>query len=428
MVHASGGDPVGTPGHHYDGDSAAPAGADPGRVHPVQRARHITPLLDIPHLHRPELLAAATCASRTDAPSGTDGAGGGFASELNERVDARLDPETMATAYRRLHRKGAVVACWYAASYLMILAASGWVTGIVACVSLGLAMAAVGFNIQHDANHNAFFPSRGSKRLTNANRAAGWSIHAIGASSQRWIDGHVMVHHSAPNVVGKDHDIELRPFARLAPAQTRHSWHRLQHLYLWPLYGFTAISIIVADVVSTVAESFTGDRHGRRPTARDYSILMVTKTVFIAVMLGLPLLFHPWWIVAIGATAVLALTGVLLGVVFQLAHAVTEAAFCEAANRPDARWHEWQVRSSVDFCHGNGPTARLITWYIGGLNYQTEHHLFPRLPHTTYPTVAPNVEATCAEFEIPYRVQPSLRFALRSHYRHVRQLGRPLVP
>jgi linoleoyl-CoA desaturase len=83
------------------------------------------------------------------------------------------------------------------------------------------------------------------------------------------------------------------------------------------------------------------------------------------------------------------------------------------------------VRTSVDFCHGDSLGERLLTWYIGGLNYQTEHHLFPRLPHTAYPVVAPVVAATCAEFAVPYHVQPSLGIAIRSHYRHVRRLGRP---
>ena len=332
----------------------------------------------------------------------------------------------LALAYRRLHRKAAVIATWYLLSYVLMLTATGWIEGTVACISLAFAMAAVGFNIQHDANHNAFFPAGGSKRLPAGNRNAGWTIHAIGASSSRWIDGHVFAHHGSPNVVGKDADIELRPFARLAPSQAHHPWHRLQHLYLWPLYGFTAVSIIVADVVCTITESFTGDRRGRRPTAHDYLVLMVTKSIFLAAMLGVPLLLHPAWVVAIGATAVLTITGVLLGVVFQLAHAVTEASFCEDGDRPEGRWHEWQVRTSVDFCHGGGAGERALTWFIGGLNYQTEHHLFPRLPHTAYPMVASVVADVCTEHSIRHHVQPNLGLALRSHYRHVRQLGRPL--
>jgi len=185
---------------------------------------------------------------------------------------------------------------------------------------------------------------------------------------------------------------------------------------------------MVADVIGVISQSVSGDRLGKRPTFGDYTVLLLTKAAFVFAMVVVPLLLHPWWIVVLGISLTLAIAGLLLGVVFQLAHAVEQAEFRTSDELPAVGWHEWQVRSTVDFCHGRGPVARMVTWYTGGLNYQTEHHLFPRLPHTTYPTVAPIVEATCAEFEIPYRVQPSLRFALRSHYRHVRQLGRPLVP
>lgn len=61
---------------------------------------------------------------------------------------------------------------------------------------------------------------------------------------------------------------------------------------------------------------------------------------------------------------------------------------------------------------------------LGGLNYQIEHHLFPRLPHTLYPTIAPIVERNCRRYGVRYTVQPSLRVALRSHSRHLRALGR----
>ena len=155
---------------------------------------------------------------------------GTFATALSDRVELRLDEPTLAPRTAPAPQ-GRGDRAWYLTSYVLVLVAQGWVLGWVACLSLALSIGAVGFNIQHDANHNAFFPAGGSKRLTAANRTAGWSIHAIGASSSRWIDGHVFAHHGSPNVVGKDADIELRPFARLAPGQTRHPWHRLQHLY-----------------------------------------------------------------------------------------------------------------------------------------------------------------------------------------------------
>jgi linoleoyl-CoA desaturase len=370
-----------------------------------------------------------TVNARDEGIETIDAPGESFAVAIQRRVNATLDPRVLSDAYRRLHNKAVVVAIWYIASYVLLVIASGWIMGIVACASFALAMTAVGFNIQHDANHNALYRTSGSKRFTIPNRIAGWSMYALGASSKRWIEGHVFTHHSSTNIVGKDYDIELRPFARLAPSQPRRVMHRYQHLYVWMLYGFTAVSIIMADIVGIVTESFTGDRHGHRPSTRDYVVLLGTKVLFIGATVVVPLLFHPWWIVAIGVGAVLTVTGLLLGVVFQLAHVVAEAEFADGLAPDDVKWHEWQVRASADFCHGSSLSARMITWYTGGLNYQTEHHLFPQLPHTAYPAIATVVETTCATYDIRYSVQPTLRAAIASHYRHLRALGRAdLVP
>jgi linoleoyl-CoA desaturase len=348
-----------------------------------------------------------------------------FGRVLSDRVEAGLTEDTMRRAYRRLHTKAVLVGAWYVGSYVCMLLASNWITGPLACISFALATVAVGFNIQHDANHNAFFRTDGSRRLSTANRIAGFSLNAIGGSAKRWIEGHVIQHHAAPNVVGRDHDIELAPFARLAPSQRRRAWHGFQHVYLWGIYAFTSGSIIVSDVSNTIQESFVGDRHGRSPGLRDYASLAASKGAFLLFMVVIPMLFHPWWVVTLGALLVLGVSGFLLGVVFQLAHVVEEADFCDATNRASGRWHEWQVRSSIGFCHGGGTVSRALTWYAGGLNFQTEHHLFPALPHTVYPQISAIVTETCADFGIERRLQPTLRGAVRSHYRHVRRLGQP---
>jgi len=347
-----------------------------------------------------------------------------FGVVLNAAIEQHLDETTLARAHGRLQRKALVIGAWYIASYVLVLLAGSWWLGILACTSLAVSMAGVGFNIQHDANHNALFRTGGSKRLSVANRAVGWSMYAVGGSSSQWIKGHVNVHHSATNVVGRDDDIALQPFGRLAPQQHRYPWHRFQHLYLWALYCFTAVAIMVADVIGVISQSVTGDHQGRRPTAGDYTVLIATKTAFVVAMVVVPMLLHPWWIVVLGISLTLAVAGLLLGVVFQLAHAVEKAEFRAMDEPAGGCWHEWQVRSTVDFCHGRGPLARVITWYIGGLNYQTEHHLFPRVPHTAYPEIVPVVRAVCDDFAVPHRVEPTLRGAIGSHYRHLRRLGR----
>ncbi len=349
----------------------------------------------------------------------------GFSKQLVARVNGCITDDLLRQAHRRLHRKAAVVLAWYIASGGLVLLAHGWVFGAIACVSLGLSIGAIGVNIQHDANHNAFFATRGGRRLSTANRIAGYSLEMIGGNSKGWIEIHGRIHHSSTNIAGKDGDIDLGPFARLAPSQQRRRWHAYQHLYIWALYGLTTTYIFGADVGRAVMRLVSGNRSGATTSVTEDAALVVRKATFVAVMLGAPMLLHPWWTVLLGALVVLGVSGVALGLVFQLAHVVEEAEFADCADPPSTRWHEWQVRSTVDFCPGPGPGARIVTWCAGGLNYQIEHHLFPSLPHTLYPAIAPAVADVCAEFGIRYHVHPTLRSALRSHYRHLRGLSRP---
>ncbi len=83
-------------------------------------------------------------------------------------------------------------------------------------------------------------------------------------------------------------------------------------------------------------------------------------------------------------------------------------------------WAEHQVETTVDFARGN----RLLSWFIGGLNFQIEHHLFPRICHVHYPALAPLVEETCREFGLPYTARETFRAGVGSHFRWLRRMGR----
>jgi linoleoyl-CoA desaturase len=119
--------------------------------------------------------------------------------------------------------------------------------------------------------------------------------------------------------------------------------------------------------------------------------------------------------------------GLVLSVVFQLAHCVEEADFPlprPDTGRMDTGWAAHQVQTTVDFA----PRNRLLTWYAGGLNYQIEHHLFPQVCHVHYPALAPLVEQTCRQFGLRYAVHPTLRAAVGSHFRWLRRMGRAPAP
>jgi linoleoyl-CoA desaturase len=68
--------------------------------------------------------------------------------------------------------------------------------------------------------------------------------------------------------------------------------------------------------------------------------------------------------------------------------------------------------------------SKFLTWYLGGLNFQVEHHLFPAICHIHYPAIAPIVKETAKEFGIPYLENPSFLIAVISHIKMLRAYGK----
>jgi linoleoyl-CoA desaturase len=169
-----------------------------------------------------------------------------------------------------------------------------------------------------------------------------------------------------------------------------------------------------------------GNHRFPRPQGWNLLGLFVGKAVFVGWAVGLPLLVHPWWVVLLFFVTTMWTLGVTPSLVFQLAHCVEEADFPAVRAGVLRSTHEWavhQVRTTVDFGQGN----RLLSWYLGGLNFQIEHHLFPHIAHVHYPALAGIVEATCADFGVCYGVHAGLAGALASHVRFLRRLGRPVA-
>ena len=70
------------------------------------------------------------------------------------------------------------------------------------------------------------------------------------------------------------------------------------------------------------------------------------------------------------------------------------------------------------------PRNPLLSWYVGGLNFQVEHHLFPRISHVHYPAVASIVRGVCADAGVRHFTHPTVWHAVRSHVRYLRRMGR----
>jgi len=344
----------------------------------------------------------------------------GFHAQVKRRVleyfeQTGLSPRDSA----RMYVKTAVLLLWFGVSYtLLAFVAATWWQAALSSFSLALAIAGIGFAVEHDANHGAY------SKHGAINRLMGLTLDMLGASSYVWRWKHNVFHHTYPNLYGADDDIDFLPFARLAPDQPRYRMHRIQQFYMWALYGFLLPKWHFIDDFKSLMRGRISRNRFPRPRGWDLVELLLGKAVFVSWAVVVPLLFHAWWMVLLCYIATSLLVGCILAVVFQLAHCVEEAEFPEprsGTGRMSDAWAVHQTRTTIDFARSN----RLLTWYLGGLNFQIEHHLFPRISHIHYPGIADIVQTTCAEFGVRYTAHESFLGALASHWRWLRHMGRP---
>ena len=343
-----------------------------------------------------------------------------FHRELRRRVDAEFKRSgTRQRDSAQMYLKTAIILGVFALAYVaLVFLADSWWQGLLPGLVLGIAMAAIGFNIMHDGGHQAYSERRW------VNRLMALALDLVGGSSYIWQWKHARFHHTWVNVAGHDSDIDLGVLGRLSPQQPRRPWHRWQHLYLWPLYGVTAIRWHLFGDFRDMITGTVGERPFNRPKGWDLVGFVIGKLVFFTLAFGLPLVFHPVGSVLLFYALVSAVAGILLALVFQMAHVVEEAAFPvpdESGLQIDTPWAIHQLETTVDFARGN----RVLSWLIGGLNFQVEHHLFPRISHVHYPLVARVVEDACREYGVTYREHRTFGAGIASHYRLLRRLGRP---
>ena len=343
-----------------------------------------------------------------------------FHRELRSRVDAWF-----ATTGRRkrdnpsMYVKSAIILTVFFATYaVLVFAANAWWQAVPLAVLLGLAMAGIGFNIEHDGGHNAY----SSRRWVN--RASALTLDMIGGSSYLWRWKHAVFHHTYVNIKGFDADIDLGVLIRLSPHHRRFAHQRFQHWYAWPLYGVMAMKWHFYDDFRDLVTGRMGDLPFPRPRGWDLFTLIAGKLVFFTLAFGIPLLVHSFANVAIFYALTAAVAGVTLSVVFQLAHCVEAADFVAPDAGSDEIANAWaihQAQSSVNFAR----ESRLAAWYLGGLNFQLEHHLMPGICHVHYPALAPLVKQVCAEYGVRYAEYPSFAAGVVAHYRWLKRMGLP---
>ena len=347
---------------------------------------------------------------------------GAFVEELKQQVSQYFEETGISPkANLQMVLKTVFIFVVTFGSYGLIL--SGWFSPwqmLFLAILMGLGSAGIGFNISHDALHGAYSSS------TRVNKILGLTFDLVGANGYMWKITHNIIHHTYPNIHGLDEDLEVSPFLRLSPGAKLRWIHKYQHIYAFFLYAQTALFWVFVKDFKYFLQRDIGPYKGRSHPKSQIATLVFMKLLYLSYIIVLPLaiLDITWWQFLIGFLAMHLAGGFALGIVFQLAH-VVEATDYPAANDDgamDKSWTVHQFETTSNFATKN----RWVSWYVGGLNFQIEHHLFPKICSIHYPAINKIVREVAERYDIGYNHYETFRAAVRSHYTSLKSLGRPL--
>lgn len=284
-------------------------------------------------------------------------------------------------------------------------------------ILLGIFSAFVGFNICHDAIHGSFSANKTINKIFSS------LFYFVGANPYVWNITHNLVHHNFTNIPGHDEDIDVAPgLIRISDEKPVKRIQRFQHWYAFPLYSLASLSWVFRKDYKKFFQAKIGEYVTKHPKI-EYFNLFFYKAAYYFLFIVLPLLVLDirWWHLIAGFLALHLSQGLTMGLVFQLAHVVegTDYPMPDDTGNMEDTWAEHQMRTTANFATG----SRLASFFLGGLNRQIEHHLFPGICHIHYGQISKIVKQTAIEFDIPYNESPTFFAALNSHYKMLKRFG-----
>ena len=342
-----------------------------------------------------------------------------FHTELKKRINSYFkETGKPATGDARLYSKAIILFTSLLFLYVHLVfftPATFW--AILECILLGCVVAGIGFNIMHDGAHGSF------SNKPWLNHIAAFSLNILGGSHFMWNMKHNVIHHAYTNIDGVDDDIDIKPWMRMSTTQPKYAMHKYQHIYFWFLYSMLYIFWIFVLDYQKYFKKRIGVMPLKKMDTNDHLIFWGFKILHLALFVALPIYTVGFtaWLVGFLVFAIVA--GLVISIVFQLAHTVEHTHFPmpdEVTNKLEDEWAIHQLKTTANFA----PKSKIINWFVGGLNFQVEHHLFPKISHIHYPEISKIIKQTCKEFGIPYIEYPKMVQAVSSHVNFLKQMGR----
>ncbi|WP_020532144.1 fatty acid desaturase family protein [Flexithrix dorotheae] len=346
----------------------------------------------------------------------------GFFRELRKRVDAYFRENNISKngngemVFKSFFFLGGVILLY---SLIISNIFSPWIMLGLAAL-LGIFKAFVGFNVSHDAIHGSYSKNKRVNKIISV-----LAFNTLGGNDYMWSITHNVVHHTFTNIPGHDEDIDVAPgMIRLSPEEKLKPIMKYQHIYAFPLYGLAYISWVFRKDFVKFFQDKIGQKDNRYHKPVEYFNLFFFKAVYYTLFIVIPLMVLDitWWQFIIGFVTMQLFAGLVLGLVFQLAHVVEgpEFPYPNEKGAIEDSWALHQMKTTANFARKDW----LANFLCGGLNFQIEHHLFPHICHVHYKPISSIVKATAEEFQVPYHESPTFLKAIGSHYRMLKKFGR----
>jgi linoleoyl-CoA desaturase len=339
-----------------------------------------------------------------------------FFPELKRKIDFYFDRNRKnKTANLYTYAKAFILIFAYVSTYfLIILGNQSTFFTLTLWMFLGIVFACIGFNIMHDAGHGSY------SKHEKVNYFLFLSLNLVGANAFLWETKHNWLHHRFTNLDGIDEDIDI-PFMRVHTNQKWEKYHKYQYIYAFPLYTVTYfLWVWYADFKKYFSGKIHGQDIGEIPLSEHF-IFWLSKFFYIFYIIVVPIYFLGFWKFFFGYLLLCATCGLFISVIFQLAHVVegVDNPITDQDNQIKQEWAVHQIQSTSNFATSNW----FVTLFTGGLNFQTEHHLFPEINHIHYPKIKPIVKEHCKEFGITYNEKSTFLDAIVSHVNYLETLG-----
>lgn len=290
------------------------------------------------------------------------------------------------------------------------------ITALILVIVMGIGIAGVGMGVMHDACHGSY-----SKKPWVNNMLSG-TIYLLGSNIVNWKIQHNVLHHTYTNIAGFDEDIDEKGPIRLSENTPLKWYHKYQFMYAFIFYGMMTLVLLFNDFMRLLTYSKKGLLVSQNlKIGAEFFKMFLRKVAYLLVVIGLPLLVtdFAWYQILVGFIIMHWVASIILSFVFQMAHVVEGVDQPTPDHEIKNNWYVHQINTTSDFARNN----KILGWYVGGLNFQIEHHLFPNICHIHYPKIAPIVEKTAKDFGIKYNLKSTFIQALASHIATLKELG-----